>query len=207
MGVTTELIMAGDPGFARRMKEEPWGSPRADVFSAGQAMTAPGGHGTQFGGGVPTLALGADGAAFANARMDEGSDFLKIIYDHWKPTVSPEQIRAAAQAAGARGKLTVAHVASASEASTAVLEGADGLAHLWWLGQGEVAPATLALMARRGTFVVPTLEVLHSICGIRAERRSSPTPPSARISPPRRADLSRRISMSPCSLARISKRT
>lgn len=104
VGVTTELIMAGPPAFAKQMREQPWTSPRADVFSAGHAVTAPGGHGTQFGGNVPTLAAGADGAAFATARMDEGSDFLKIIYDHWKPTISPEQIRAAAQAAAARGR-------------------------------------------------------------------------------------------------------
>ena len=147
------------------MRERPWTSPRADVFSAGHAMTAPGGHGTQFGGDVPTLAAGADGAAFANARMDEGSDFLKIIYDHWKPTVSPEQIRAAAQAAGARGKLAVAHISTADEARTAVGAGVDGLAHLWWKGHGRVAPQTLDLMARRGTFVIPTLELVRSWCG------------------------------------------
>jgi imidazolonepropionase-like amidohydrolase len=165
VGVTTELIMAGPPAFARQMKEQPRVSPRADVFSAGHAMTAPHGHGTQFGGNVPTLAAGADGAAFANARMDEGSDFLKIIYDHWKPTVSPEQIRTAAQAAGARGKLAVAHVSTADEASTAVHAGVDGLVHLWWKGHEQVAPQTLDLMARRGTFVIPTLEVAQSICG------------------------------------------
>jgi imidazolonepropionase-like amidohydrolase len=79
--------------------------------------------------------------------------------------VTPEQIRAAVQAAGARGRISVAHVATTDEATEAVHAGVDGLAHLWCHGRGEVRPETLARMAQRGTFVIPTLQVLRSICG------------------------------------------
>jgi hypothetical protein len=55
------------------------------------------------------------------------------------------------------------------EARTAVHAGVDALVHLWYYpgrhNQKQVPPETLKLMAERGTFVIPTLQVVYSICG------------------------------------------
>ena len=58
-GVTTELDMFTDHKMAAEWRTEQrtaGGAPaRADIFSAGILVTAPGGHGTQFGMPIPTL--------------------------------------------------------------------------------------------------------------------------------------------------------
>jgi hypothetical protein len=67
-GVTTELDMFTDHAFAARMRTEqraPAGAPRrADLLSAGTLVTAPGGHGTEYGMKIPTIAAVADAQAF-----------------------------------------------------------------------------------------------------------------------------------------------
>ena len=57
-GVTTELDMFTDQAFAARMRsEEAAGKAldRADLRSAGTLVTAPGGHGTEYGLAIPTI--------------------------------------------------------------------------------------------------------------------------------------------------------
>ena len=54
---------------------------RADLLSAGTLATAPGGHGTQFGMPIPTLTSAEEAEAFVNARVAEGSDYIKIIIE------------------------------------------------------------------------------------------------------------------------------
>src|SRR5690606_20050562 len=112
LGVTTELDMLGDPGRLARIGRERGSMARtsqADLWSAGAAVTAPGGHGTQYGMPVPTLAAGGDAAAFVADRVEEGSDYLKIIVedlsaygtDARMPTLAPAQVAAAIDAAHA----------------------------------------------------------------------------------------------------------
>ena len=49
--------------------------------SAGTLATAPGGHGTEYGMAIPTIAAPAEAQAFVDARIAEGSDYIKIVYD------------------------------------------------------------------------------------------------------------------------------
>lgn len=57
----------------------------ADVRTAGRGATAPGGHPSQMGVPAgppfPTIARVSEAATFVDARIAEGSDFIKIIYD------------------------------------------------------------------------------------------------------------------------------
>ncbi len=88
-GVTTELDMMGDTKRLPSLKTQRASMARsdeADVWSAGAAVTAPKGHGTQFGMSVPTLAADGDTAAFVQARVDEGSDYIKIIVEEFQRT-------------------------------------------------------------------------------------------------------------------------
>lgn len=173
-GVTTELDMFLDVDSARSYRAAQRGagvSSRADVFSAGTLVTAPGGHGTQFGMPIPTITAPDQAQAFVDARIAEGSDYIKIVYDRgdtyamrWS-TLSRETLEAVIRAAHARGKLAVVHIGDLASAKEAIAAGADGLVHLF---VDRAPDAELAqLMAQRRAFAIPTMSVLQSIAAVR----------------------------------------
>lgn len=173
-GVTAELDMFSSPGLGRAMRREqasPGGAPgRADLFSAGILATAPGGHGTEYGLPVPTLTRPEEAEAWVDARIDEGSDYIKIVsedgaaYGGPSPALDAPTITALVAAAHRRGKLAVVHVSTAARARQALEAGADGLIHLFTDRAPDAGFAELA--AARKAFVVPTLVVLQSTNGI-----------------------------------------
>lgn len=170
-GVTTQLDMLGDWNRLPALKTARASLARteeADLWSAGAAVTAPGGHGTQYGMKVPVLEPGADADAFVAARLAEGSDYIKIILEDFSahsetrriPTISPEQARAAIAAAHKRKALAVVHVSRLRDGQAAVEGGADGLVHMF----GEAGDAAFVAAAkRRKAFVIPTLSVLATM--------------------------------------------
>ena len=173
-GVTTELDMMGDPARSaalRSARTAMAATDEADLWSAGAAVTAPGGHGTQYGGAVPTLAADGDAAAFVAARIAEGSDYVKLIVEDMHvyggaarlPTLAPAQVADAITAAHAGDRLALVHASAQDDARHALASGADGLVHVF-----QDAPADAALVAlakERGAFVVPTLSVVAMIAG------------------------------------------
>ncbi|MEA2564629.1 MAG: hypothetical protein QOH06_6133 [Acidobacteriota bacterium] len=173
-GVTTELDMGNDPATVRPVREEqarPGGAPgRADLFSAGTLATAPGGHGTQFGLTFPTLTKPEEAPAWVDARIAEGSDYIKIVvedlsaYGRSRPTLDKETVAALIKAAHARGKMAVVHISTAASARQVVESGADALIHLFT--DREADPDFARLAAERKVFVIPTLTVLESSNGI-----------------------------------------
>lgn len=168
-GVTTEIDMFTDAASAaeiraRQSRGEAHG--RADLVSAGTLVTAPGGHGTEYGLAIPTLG-GPDLAdAFVADRLAEGSDFIKIVYDqaggHW-PTLDAATLGAVIAAAHQRDALAVVHVSDLEAARTALGLGADGLVHVW--SDRPADDEILALAAERGSFVIPTLSVVAMMAG------------------------------------------
>ena len=169
-GVTTELDMgcvdlSREIAPARRAQR----TDSADVRSAGWAATVPGGHGTEYGGDPPTLTTPREAEAFVDARLAEGSDYIKVIDEHGigfgrpMPSLDDATIAAIASAAHRRGKLAVCHIGSAQEARAAIGDGCDGLAHLF----ADRAPDADfgAYVAAHGAFVTATLDVLRSGCG------------------------------------------
>lgn len=175
-GVTTDLSLNMDPQVAAKLKAEQAegrASDRAEFFSAGSAATAPKGHGTEFGWAVPTLTEPGQAQAWIDARIAEGSDFIKIIYEHGgehghvvRPSIDRPVLLALVAAAHARGKLAVVHIHTAEQARDAIAAGADGLAHLYLSGADEVTPELVGLLARSHAFVMPTLALLQSVCGL-----------------------------------------
>ena len=173
-GVTTAVVMSAAPSdFAARVKaiEAADAPDMAAVVSAGIAATAPGGHPTQMGGpGFPTLTAPGEADAFIAARVAEGSDFIKIIYDDTTaaygrtlPMLSEATVTALASGAHARGRLAVAHIGTEQHAMSAVEAGVDGLAHLF-VGP-TVSREFVQNAKRRNVFVIPTLSILYSVCG------------------------------------------
>jgi len=171
-GVTTVLDMFTDPHFAAGMRKEQGAgqaTDRADLYSAGYLTTAPGGHGTEYPIKVPTLSDPSEAQAFVDARVAEGSDYIKLILDDGsaygahRPTLSKETLAAAIAAAHQRGKLAVVHIGTLQDAEDAINAGADGLAHLF---SGPTSdPDFGRVVASHHAFVVPTLTVLQSVCG------------------------------------------
>jgi imidazolonepropionase-like amidohydrolase len=169
-GITTELDMFSDPKVDEELREEQSqgkGLDRADLRSSGILATAPKGHGTEYGFAIPTLASPAEAQAFVDARLEEGSDYIKIVYDDGStyglhiPTLSPETLKAVIAAAHKRGKLAIVHIGSLSDAREAIGDGADGLAHLFVDRAPD--PELGRFVAAHHAFVVPTLTVLESI--------------------------------------------
>jgi imidazolonepropionase-like amidohydrolase len=186
-GVTTELEMFGDTTRARIWRTEQRehkANDRADIYSAGTLVTVAGGHGTEYGSTIPVLVSPADAKAFVDARVAEGSDFIKIVYDgghtygsSW-PTLSLDELRATVSAAHARGKLALVHIGDLESAREAVAAGADGLAHLFVDRPPDAEFG--AFVAAHHAFVVPTLTVLMSITGVGG---AAPLADDARVVP------------------------
>ncbi len=171
-GVTTELDMFTDPSFARSMREEQAadGAPgRADLYSAGFLATAPGGHGTEYGLPVPTLTRPEEAQAWVDARLAEGSDYIKIVLEDGKlygreiPSLDKATTAALADAAHRRKKLAVAHIPTEDWAKDALEAGVDGLVHIFTDRAPEAG--LVALAAKRKAFVTPTLTVVESTTG------------------------------------------
>jgi imidazolonepropionase-like amidohydrolase len=171
-GVTTELDMFADPAFAAGVRAEQSShrvTTRADLRSAGVLVTAPGGHGTEFGQQIPTLAGAGDARAFVDARIAEGSEYIKIVKDDGSPygitwpTLNDEELAAVVAAAHWRQKMALVHIGTQADAVAAIEAGADGLVHLF--EDSPPAADFAARVAAHHAFVVPTLTVLESETG------------------------------------------
>jgi imidazolonepropionase-like amidohydrolase len=170
-GVTSELDIMGDASRLSTLKSKRESLARtdeADLWSAGAAVTAPGGHGTQYGMKVPTLAADGDAAAFVAARIGDGSDYIKLIIEDMSaysasnriPTITAAQAQAAIGAAQKANKLAVVHVSRLREGKSAIDAGADGLVHIF----GEPGDAAFVAAAKKHkAFVIPTLSVLATM--------------------------------------------
>ncbi len=176
-GVTTAVVMWAAPPLMSQVKklEAAGRTDIAGVLIAGIGATAPGGHPTQMDGGAganktPTVASPGAADAFVAARIAEGSDFIKIIFDDTSdafpqklPTLNEETVAALVAATHSRGRIAVAHIGNERYARGAITAGVDGLAHLF------VGPTVSAdfgqFAARHGVFVIPTLSILYSVCG------------------------------------------
>lgn len=172
-GVTTELDQFTDARMAAALRGQQKAgnvATRADLFSAGTLVTAPHGHGTEYGMAIPTITAPAEAQSFVDARIAEGSDWIKIVYDDGKtygmdiPTISKDTMRAVVEAAHKRGKLAVVHIATLAGARDAIDVGADGVVHLFV--DKDPDPEFGAFLAQHKAFAIPTLIVLKSVTGV-----------------------------------------
>lgn len=165
-GVTTELEMWGSAdSLALRKKMEASDDLNfADFHTAGIGVTVPHGHPTQMMGAptpFATLSPGDDVQAFVDARIAEGSDYIKIIDEHAFPTLTKQQIEEVAVAAHRRNKLVLAHIRTQSEAHDCMDAGVDGLAHTF--SDSPPTPEFAKFAAQHPAFVIATLTVFDSI--------------------------------------------
>jgi len=171
-GVTSMIDMFTSVEFAAGVKKAQTGpGPHLQSFlvSPMTLVTVAGGHGTQYGLKIPTLQSAAEAQSFVDARIAEGSDFIKIIYDdggaynYHLSTLSLEELAAVIQAAHARHKLVIVHAGSLKKCIEALEAGADGLAHLNFDDASDENFGRLA--AAKKAFIIPTLSVLETMNG------------------------------------------
>jgi len=171
-GVTTVVDMSMSINIMTKIKEmqaSGKANDKAYLLSAGTLTTAPKGHGTQFGMPIQTITKSHEAQAFVDARIAEGSDFIKIIYDDGSaysmtyPTLGLDTISAVIKAAHRRGKIVVVHAATLQNCIDVLKAGADGLAHLFF--NNAFDPEFGHLAALKKAFVIPTFTILESMSG------------------------------------------
>lgn len=191
-GITTELDMFTMVGPAMTLKKDLAAGEYPDAArfqTAGTLVTVPKGHGTEYGLPIPTITKPEEAQAFVDARIAEGSNYVKIIYDDGHtyglnlPTLNQEALAAVIEAAHKRHKAAVVHMGSLQEARDAVALGADGLSHLFVDQKPD--PDFGRFVAAHHAFVVPTLSVLASITHEPpGHRRSNPPLESCQCADP-----------------------
>lgn len=169
-GVTTMLDMFTDAAWAaerRREQQQGLATGRADLLSAGLLVTAPGGHGTQYGVAIPTITTPEEANSAVETRLAQGSDYIKIIFGPCDKcrSIDAATMRAVIEETHRRGRKAVVHVHQREHARTAIQAGADGIVHLF--ADLEADAALLSLMAERKAFVVPTLSIIAALGGRR----------------------------------------
>jgi imidazolonepropionase-like amidohydrolase len=168
LGVTTVIDMfnTGETLLTLKRIEAADSFELADLRVAGIGATAPGGWPTSP-TPYPTISAPAEAEAFVQARLVEGSDFIKIFYDDLsrfglgaaRPTISEDTLRALIEAATAHGAISVVHAATEAQARAAIGAGGSGLAHLFI---GDTVSADFGeLAASHDAFVIPTLSALR----------------------------------------------
>ena len=171
-GVTTELDMFTSADLAQQMKaaqKKGNVANRADLYSADILVTVKGGHGAEY-MPIPVYAPGSDPQAFIDARIAEGSDYIKLVYEDGHAyglkfnSLTKPDLAALIAAAHKRGKLTLVHISTLQGARDAIDARADGLAHIF----NDVPPdAAFGRFVRdHHAFVVPTLSVTESAYGV-----------------------------------------
>lgn len=179
-GVTTQIDMfmpvTEMQNVQRRMaKGENQAS--TDIFTAGMLATAPGGHGAEYAVAVSTLTSPAEAQAWVDARIAEGSNFIKIIMEDGSNigkrkfnSLDASTVKSLIDAAHKRGKLAVVHISTLADARAALQMGADGLVHLFnaeSISDADLKAFTKLARARKA-FIIPTFSVMESLAGLRA---------------------------------------
>lgn len=169
-GVTTELDMFSKPELVARVKSEAARRDDvADVRSAGIGATAPGGHPSMMYAPFPTLTGPGEAAGFVAARIAEGSDYLKVIYESgtpesWSmPSLDLATVRALVTAAHDRELVVIAHATSVAAVADVVDAGVDVIAHV--PVDRVLDDAVISRIAAAGVAVCPTLATIENACG------------------------------------------
>jgi imidazolonepropionase-like amidohydrolase len=161
----------------------------ADTYTAGIGATPPGGHPTELFKDMPagmalppTLASGDDANAFMKARVDAGSDYIKVLQDDGArpgrsaslPAFTPERFAVTLKAAKATGKRVVVHIQQLADARIAVANGANALEHA--ICDAPVDDALVAEMKIKGVAQTATLSTYAGLAGSDDARKLAADP-------------------------------
>lgn len=189
-GVTTELDMFDlqrDFTKWRAQRESLTKTNAADTWAAGLGVTVKGGAPLEnvppkMEKAIPTLDSASRVKTFVDARVKEGSDYIKLFIENLSeyagkkslPTLSPEEVCAVIRAVHANHKLAIVHVQAEWAAIEAIRCGADALAHTF---PDKVAGSDfLALAKSHHIFLETTLDVWAGASGLDLARKLAADP-------------------------------
>jgi imidazolonepropionase-like amidohydrolase len=155
-GVLNIMDMHGLEKFQQNMKALRDSTAYARYFVAGYAATAPEGHGTQFGFPVPTLEKPEDAKAFVAERMEAQVDYIKIIVEPYRASLSHETVAEIIKEAHKINLKAVVHVSRLEDGIKVLENNADGLVHIWWDKSIE-SEQLQKLAENKDFFIIPTL--------------------------------------------------
>lgn len=155
-GVLNVMDMHGVEPFQVGMRNLKDSTGYARYYAAGYAATAPEGHGTQFGFPVPTIEQPGDAKKFVNDRIKAKVDYIKIIIEPYKATLTIETVAEIIKEAHQANLKAVVHVSNLNDAIEVTENNADALVHIWW--DKPISPEKLKLLAEnQDFFIIPTL--------------------------------------------------
>ncbi len=159
-GVTgfLDLFSAEDYIFNLRQQQRASKISGADIYAAGPILTAPGGHGTEY--GVPTriAATPEEAKEEVDALAEKQPDVVKLVYDNAArmPTMQKATMKATVAAARAHNIPVVAHIGSWDDVRDVILAGVQAITHT---PRGNMPADIPALMKEHGVITIPTLAV------------------------------------------------
>lgn len=158
-GITTALDMAMWPADKMNGLRGKTGLP--DIRSAGLPVTASGSiHSCMLPLPEEALLSGPEQAgSFVQKRINEGSDYIKLIAD--VPGPRQETLNAVSAAAHDKGKMVVAHASSFTPFNMALDAKADIITHA--PRDKPVTEETAKLMAEKKVISVPTLTMMQAV--------------------------------------------
>jgi imidazolonepropionase-like amidohydrolase len=159
-GVTAFLDLFGDQDllFETREQQRAGETGGADMFASLSCITAPGGHGTEYGVEAHTVSSPEEARRAVEDLKRRHADVIKIIYGlgAGRPSIDRATLFATIAAARANGLKTVVHVEGWQLVRDAVEAGATAVTHV----PGGAIPEDLPrLMVARNVASIPTLTV------------------------------------------------
>lgn len=161
-GVTTALDMgAWPPALVDSLRNR---DASTDIRSAGTPAVGSAGNHARI-PGFPQHAIvtsPAQAPAFVRARVQEGSDYIKVVAEASAPQ-GPDlaTLTALVEQAGAQDRLVVAHAVSRGAYDMALTAGVDVLTHAPL--DAVLDGVTVARVVEAGTAVVPTLTMMEGV--------------------------------------------
>jgi len=156
-GVFALLDMHSSDYYANVMRRYNDSSNYALYFGSNAGATVPGGHGTQFGIPVPTINDTLSAEQFVRDRAAKGADYIKILKEPGRPTVTEAHTADIIKTANEVGLMSVSHVSKAGDAAILAEQGVGGFVHMWLDRKAEAEEWDK--MVKADLFIVPTLMV------------------------------------------------
>lgn len=163
-GVTTVIDLFYSEQRVKALKADAEKSP--EFFStpvmAGPILTAPGGHGTEYGVPTRTITSVDEARRITNEVIDNNMDVIKVAYEAYsnKNALNKEELKEIITVAHKRNKKVFVHINVAAEAADCADAGADVLAHM---PVDSLTDDQLNRIKRSGAMIIPTVTVYQSL--------------------------------------------
>lgn len=167
-GVFALLDMHSSDYYANVMRRYNDSLNYALYYGSNAGATVPGGHGTQFGIPVPTINDTLSAAQFVRDRAAQGADYIKILKEPGRPTVTEAHTADIIKTAQQVGLMPVSHVSKAGDAVVLAQQGIGGFVHMWLDRKAD--ENEWETLEKADLFIVPTLLVYKSLFDERAKK-------------------------------------